>query len=491
MASQPDILIFLSDQHTAAVNGFAGDPVVRTPNLDALSAAGTTFDAAYTACPLCVPARSAFLTGQLPSSTGIFSNRSCIPEYTATMMHSLANAGYETVLVGRMHFVGRNQRHGFTKRLVGDFTPTFWRPYATEDRFDQGLGPYAHTLGAIKSLKVVGGGDSPVLAYDRAVIDAAVRYLREDHDRPQCIVIGTYAPHFSYVAPEELYRRYRDEVQPPVTWDREPNYTNRLIDHKRQQFDRQDHDRQRVLAARAAYYGMVENLDAQIGQVRQAWQQHLDRTGREGWMVYTSDHGDMLGERGLQGKQVGLEPSARIPMVIEGDGIAAGRRIAGATSLLDLSPTLCQRARAVVPPQQAGQSLLDILAGEPADAERAVICEYLHADPDRPGESVAARAVRKGRFKALIYHAEDVDDALFDIQADPHELVNLAGQDPATLAELREQAYRDWRPEAVVAEQKRRRAHLPILLQFGHRIGQPEVELWTDYRGQVQLPTVT
>lgn len=491
MASQPDILIFLSDQHTASVNGFAGDDVVRTPNLDALSAGGTTFDAAYTACPLCVPARSAFLTGQLPSSTGIFTNRSCIPEYTATMMHSLANAGYETVLVGRMHFVGHNQRHGFTKRLVGDFTPTSWRPYGGDDRFDQGLGPYAHTLGAIKCLDVVGGGDSPVLAYDRAVIDAAVEYLGQDHDCPQCVVVGTYAPHFSYVAPEELYRRYRDQVRPPVTWDREPNYTNRVLDQKRQHHEQQGHDRDRIMAARAAYYGMVENLDAQIGQVRQAWQRHLDRTGREGWMVYTSDHGDMLGERGLHGKQVGLEPSARIPMVIEGDGVAAGQRIAAATSLLDLSPTLCERAGAVTPPQQAGQSLVSILAGEPADADRAVICEYMPPDPDRGGELIPARAVRKGRFKALVYHAEDLADALFDIEADPHELVNLAEQDPATLAELREEAYRDWEPDRVAAEQKRRGEHVPILVPFGHRTGQSEVELWTGYRGQVQLPTVT
>lgn len=123
--ANPDILVFLSDQHSPLFSSFAGG-ISRTPNMEELSQNGTTFTEAYTSCPLCVPARMSMLLGRLPSHSGIFTNFDAIPERNPTFLHALVGVGYETVLIGRMHFVGSNQRHGFTKRLVGDMTPVTW-----------------------------------------------------------------------------------------------------------------------------------------------------------------------------------------------------------------------------------------------------------------------------------------------------------------------------------------------------------------------------
>ena len=189
---KPDILIFLSDQHGFRWWSLGGESVIQTPNMEALAADGMCFDSAYTPSPLCVPARVSFLTSMLPSSTGVFTNDGTIRGDRATFLHALGATGYETVLCGRMHFVGEDQRHGFTKRIMDDFTPQYWGR-GGKQRTD--LGRFAGTTGAMDCLREVGGGVSPVLDYDEAVIQAALDYLAEDHEKPQCIVVGTYGPH--------------------------------------------------------------------------------------------------------------------------------------------------------------------------------------------------------------------------------------------------------------------------------------------------------
>lgn len=120
-----DILVFLSDQHSPLFSEYAGGPA-RTPTLNRLCAEGTSYTSCYTSCPLCVPARMSMLTGRLPSKTGVMRNNDTIPDVMPTFLHPFVAAGYETVLIGRMHFVGKDQRHGFTKRLAQDMTPVTW-----------------------------------------------------------------------------------------------------------------------------------------------------------------------------------------------------------------------------------------------------------------------------------------------------------------------------------------------------------------------------
>jgi len=270
--AQPDILMFMTDQHTAALFGAAGDPIVSTPNLDRLAAEGVMFDNTYTSCPLCVPARSSMLTGQRPSRTGILTNSGIIPSEQATFVHSLAAAGYETVLCGRMHFLGPDQRHGFIKRLVGDFTPC-WHGRYGQVRSD--LGPYVGTP-AGQFDKLYGGGTSPVLEYDQAVVAAAIDYLKQPHEKPIFLLIGTYAPHHTFVAPPDLYKKYLDLIPPPASDSQERIDSLPLLDAEKRDFDAD-----LVHKLRAAYYGMIENVDGQIGQVREAWDNFLSKNDRK------------------------------------------------------------------------------------------------------------------------------------------------------------------------------------------------------------------
>ena len=464
---RPDILVFFSDQHNALCTGYGGDDVVRTPNLDRLARQGTAFDAAYTSCPLCVPARMSMLTGQLPSRTGIFFNSGVIAGDQATFLHALGAEGYETVLCGRMHFMGPDQRHGFTRRIMGEMTPLFWGR-GGHRRTD--LGPYVQTFSQARCLEVIGGGTSPVLEYDRQVVAAACEYLDRDHDRPQCLVVGTYGPHFSYVAPPHLYRYYRDHVQAPVTWERDPDYQHPVV--RRRELTA---DRETAMRARAAYYGMVETIDSQVGQVREAWQDYLEHTGRPGCFLYVSDHGDQIGERNLYGKQTLFEGSARVPFVIEGDGIQTDARWTDPVSLMDVGPTLCELASAPLPPDQDGVSLHRLLQGSATDSGRAVISEFMDDMDDGP---VPARMVRQGTMKLIRYHGYDDHDLLFDLARDPHELTNLSTALPRERERLRRLLVQGWDPERAVSMVRTHRRHTALLARWGEAVDVPEPERW-------------
>jgi len=466
--SRPDILVFMSDQHNAGYTGFAGHPVVETPHMDSLAEAGTVFDAAYTACPLCVPSRSAMLTGHLPSKTGIFTNDGAIREDQATFAHALGAAGYDVVLCGRMHFMGADQRHGFTRRLVGDYTPLLWGRYGIK-RDD--LGDFVETS-AGKFAKIVGGGTSPVLEYDRAVVAAAIEYLEQDHARPQCLVVGTYAPHHTFVAPSELYQHYREIVTLPESFTREVDTIHPVMALRR----RDDWDEETVLRIRAAYFGMITNLDAQLGEVRQAWQQFTKRRGTRDVFMYLSDHGEHAAEHNMQGKGTFFECSARIPLVAAGEGVRAGGRVTSPVSILDVGPTLCELAGADGPPDPDGVSLTSVLAGGPGDAGRYVLSEFILRGGQ--GELVPGRMVRLGKWKYITYAGYEAHDLLFDLDADALELHNAARENADLAGELHAIACRNWDSTGVRRRHETQSAHFRILRQWGNAVDVEEPERW-------------
>jgi len=475
MPQPPDILVFMSDQHNARLTENAGDPFVSTPNLTRLAADGVEFTNAYTSCPLCVPARASMLTGRLPSATGIFGNSGAISSEQATFAHSLGAAGYETVLCGRMHFLGPDQFHGFTRRLVGDFTPCYWGRYGSV-RAD--LGPYVGTP-AGEYTKLHGAGTSPVLEYDHAVTAAALEYLARPHERPVFMLLGCYGPHHTYVAPPELYRKYLDLVGPA---DSEAHPEGDL--HPALAVRARDFEPDVVRSLRAAYYGLVEHTDRQVGLVRAAWDEHLERTGREGVFCYLSDHGDQAGEKRLWGKVSFLEGSSRIPMIFAGAGVASGARVESPVSIMDLGPTLCELAGAEAPPEPDGLGLAATLktgAGGEADENRAVLSELI--DKGSP-----ARMVRRDRWKYFGYAGSAEEDRLYDVVADPYEYVNLAGSHPDEAAELRAVLDDGWDPEAIVREQRRRRAHWDILSAWGAEVDVDEPHRWVVPESSWKLP---
>lgn len=461
---KPDFLLFLSDQHDGRIQSHMGAPVIRTPNLDALAADGVTFTDAYTTCPLCVPARMSLLTGKLPCHTGVFTNTGSVHPEMPTFLHSLATSGYETVLCGRMHFEGLDQRHGFTKRIASDITPT---AFGGQDRFLQQLGPCGVLLTGSGCLQAVGSGNSPTLEYDRYVVAQALDYLSRPHKKPQCIVVGTYGPHHPYIAQEDRYAYYWDRVDLPK------NLKDCVATYAAEK--PLDRDSKLVRGVRAAYYGMIEFEDACVGQVRKAWQNWLTRNDRHGIFAYLSDHGDHAGERGLYGKQTLYEPSLRIPMLFAGDGLPSGVRLGMPVSLADVAPTILALAQAQALPGADGRSLADdLIQGQPPEAQ-PVIAEWI-TGPYSFGIHYG-RMIRRGDRKLVHFPDFPGEDLLTDPDADPWERNNLLSQEAITADELRREAFSgvDW--GRIVEEKNLRARELAFITAFSRQTGEPW-EVW-------------
>lgn len=428
MMNQPDILIFMSDQHSPVFSGW-GRVKVDTPNLDRMREAGTSLEECYTSCPLCVPARMSMLAAKMPDKTGVYTNSDTLSDMTPTFLHPFVEAGYETVLIGRMHFIGHDQRHGFTKRLAGDITPvSFTRP---TEKLKQERGVFCQTFGEPWCLDVIGGGESPVQHYDQMVVDTAVRYLEEPHEKPQLIVVGTYAPHFPYVAPKELYRKYKERAELPVSFT-ESFLMNPLLEARKRRTDGGT-----AKEAMAAYCGMIERMDSQIGMVRDAFFNYAKKRQGDYVFGYLSDHGDQVGAHKMFGKQTFFEKSAKIPMIMEGSGILAGQKIGTPTSILDLGSTLCGLAGVRFDVDADGRDLAGVLTGsEEGDQNRIVYSQFMEQDENKlPHYGAMARF---GRFKYISYHGYENFDMMFDLNEDPEELHNVKCRYPEEAERLKE-----------------------------------------------------
>ena len=406
-----DICLFISDQHSYSIQGNTGNPIIRTPNLDYLASQGVSFHNTYTSCPLCVPARMSMLSGKLASQINVMGNGSILDSSRPTFLHSLNAAGYETVLCGRMHFVGPDQRHGYSKRIAGDITPIYTnRP---EIALKKERGVHMNTLtGGANSVSIIGAGNSPSLEYDRYVIKNALDYLSHNHEKPQFITVGTYSPHHPYVTPRELFDYYYEKLDGESGSKSLPSFYSNLF---------QDTDPKVVRAVRAAYYGMVEFTDNEIGLVYNAFQAYLERVGREGIFIYVSDHGDHIGSRGLYGKQTFYEESSHIPLIFTGSGILKGKKVMGATSIMDIGPTLCSLVAAPLLTDYDGKSLVLEITTNYVDKERCVISE-LGGTLNKNGDVQYAQMVKKGRLKYVHYKGLD-EDAVYN--TDINETDNL------------------------------------------------------------------
>ena len=467
--NHPDILLFMSDQHAPQFMGGAEIPV-DTPNLDVLRREGTSFNETYTACPLCVPARMAMLSGIRPSHTGIFTNVDTLPDTQPTFLHHLAAAGYETVLVGRMHFIGQDQRHGFTKRIAPDITLVTWtRP----EHIKAERGVFARTFAGKWAPQVVGGRETHVLHYDELVIRAAEEYLTQSHEKPQFILVGTYGPHFPYVAPPELFQKYWDRVELPVLRGQAPEALNAYL-----RAHRVEATEEVARGVRAAYCGMVECMDGQIGRVRAAFDAFSAGRDRGKLFGYLSDHGDQAGERDFYGKETFFEKSVKIPLVLAGDGVAAGHVETAPASILDLGPTLCEWAGAETPADADGISLAPALAGAAMDKARAVYSEYMEKGTDGYRYCMM---LRRGAYKFITYRGCEAQDMLFDVKADPLEQHNLADEEPALLAQFRTLAARvSPVPEEYEKNQARQARDAQLFIAYEQAVGLDESERWRE-----------
>ncbi len=458
----PDIVIFLSDQHSALVSGpgdVLGHEKIDTPTLSDMADKGVHFSQAYTSSPLCVPARLSMLTGKLPSKTGVFSNLTTIPDDQATFIHSMVAKGYEAVLCGRMHFLGHNQRHGFSKRIMGDFLPSMWA-WSRDDWIENEIGEFADSLTIPGSLDIAQGGNSPILEYDRKVIQRAVEYLDESYEKPQLLVIGTYGPHCSYVCPQELFDKYRARVNLPKL-----GYLEAYLDESLALHFANDRDSETVKDVRAAYCGMVEQIDRQVGQIRTAFETYSERNQRDSLFIYTSDHGDQLGERGIFGKHTFYEGSVKIPMFVEASWLDGGREVDTPVNLMDIGATLCELVDARSPADQDAKSFLALLEGAEEDSDSATFSELI--DEDSNGDSFIARMVRKGAYKLICYHGRSGEDLLFNVIEDPYEQVNLVETEQTTYTVLKAILYRHWEPQKAIEFHESKMADHELLCEWG------------------------
>lgn len=456
MTDQPNILVLMADQLTSNALPAYGNRVAKTPHIDALAAAGVVFESFYCNSPLCAPSRFSFMAGQLPAKIGAFDNAAEFPAAVPTFAHYLRHAGYQTALSGKMHFCGPDQLHGFEERLTTDIYPADfgWTPDWT--RFEARPGWY-HTMDSVTQAgpctrtNQVDFDDEVVYAARQKLFDIA----RGKDRRPFCLVVSMTHPHDPYVTPQAYWDRYAQ-----VSVDMPRNPVPAEDPHSR----RVRHviglqpggvSPAQVLAARRAYYGSVSYVDDQIGSVLATLQ---DARLADNTVVFVlADHGDMLGERGLWYKMSFFEPACRVPLIVHAPGRFTPRRLQGSASLLDLLPTLAELGNGGNAPVYAappdGRSLLPALHGEPLADE--VIGEYL-----AEGAIAPVVMLRRGRWKFI--HCPVDPDQLFDLGADPGELVNLAPRPDHTqqVAAFRDEVARRWSIDAlhgaVLASQQRR-----------------------------------
>lgn len=425
MARQ-NILILMVDQLNGTL--FPDGPAAHlcAPNLSALARRGLRFANAYTASPLCAPARAAFMSGQLPSRTGVYDNAAEFASSIPTFAHHLRRAGYQTTLCGKMHFVGPDQLHGFEERLTTDVYPADfgWTPdYRHPGRR---IDWWYHNLGS-----VTGAGVAEItnqLEYDDEVAHHAAAKLYDlsrGHDgRPFCLTVSFTHPHDPYVARRRFWDLHEGSpalapTVPRIPYEAQDPHSQRLM--------RASNDGGYALApehvarARRAYFANISYIDEKVGALLGvlAATGMADRTT----VLFTSDHGDMLGERGLWFKMNFFEGSARVPLILAGPGLPEGR-VDAPVSTLDILPTLGAVAGldlSEIAPWTDGRSLLDTArAGSRA---AAVPMEYAAEGSETP-----LVALREGRFKYIRCPIDPPQ--LFDLAEDPLELRNLAA-DPA------------------------------------------------------------
>lgn len=428
--TRPNILVVMVDQLAGTLFPDGPTDWLHVPNLRRLAARSQRFTQGYCASPLCAPSRAAFMTGLLPSRNGVHDNAAEFRSDLPTFAHHLRGAGYRTILCGKMHFVGPDQLHGFEERLTTDIYPADfgWTPDYRHpgERIDW----WYHNMASVS-----GAGVAEItnqLEYDDEVAHLGCARLRDlargADPRPWAMVVGFTHPHDPYVARQRHWDLYEGcaHLMPEAPDPADDPQSQRL---------RAACDAGAVVLtddmvqrARRAYFANISYIDDRLGELLDV----LEATGQEAAILFTSDHGDMLGERGLWFKMTFLDGSARVPLMLALPGTAGGR-VDTPVSLLDVLPTLCNLAGAEVPAGLDGTSLFE------ADARGAVPMEYA-----AEGSVAPLVALRQGRWK-LIRSAPD-PDLLFDLEADPQERVNRA-DDPAcarVLADLRAQAEARW-----------------------------------------------
>src|SRR5271156_1662496 len=457
-AKAPNVLIVMADQMAPAFLPIYGHPLTRAPNLQALARSGVVFDSAYCNSPLCSPSRASFMSGLLPSRSRAYDNAADFGADVPTFAHCLRFQGYKTILSGKMHFCGPDQLHGFEERLTTDIYPADFGWTPDWDRPEHRPSWY-HNMSSVRKAGVcvrtnqIDFDDEAAFMTDRAIFDIA----RSRDRRPFLLVASFSHPHDPFAVPQRYWDLFRDsdiDMQAPaITPEALDAHSRRL--RRVCAMDAEPVTEAQVRDARHAYYGAIAYIDDLLGRLMAA----LRSAGlaEDTIVVLTSDHGEMLGERGLWYKMSFFDGASRVPLVIASPGRFAPRRVAASVSLVDLMPTLidisggnAQSLGVAVD----GRSLAAHLSGGAGHDE--AIGEYL-----AEGAIAPLVMIRRGAFKFI--HSPADPDQLYDLARDPGERDNLAGKAvrAADVAAFRAEVAKRWDLAALDADvrlsQRRRR----------------------------------
>lgn len=486
---QPNILFIQVDQLTALTLRAYGDPVCHTPTLNRLAEKGVVFENAYCNFPLCAPSRFSMASGQLCSAIGAYDNAAEFPAEIPTYAHYLRQAGYHTCLSGKMHFIGPDQYHGFEQRLTADLYPAdfSWVPnWDNEGKRDTNDARSVSISGVCKR--------SIQIDFDEQVTQKAIEYLHHrggngDH-RPMFLQVSYTHPHEPYLCKQEFWNLY---AELPVPQPRTAALTEQQHDPHSVRLLRDfgmlgvEFEKEEVQRARRAYYGSVSYIDSLIERLLHA----LDETGMSETtaVMFTSDHGDMLGERGLWFKKHFYEHAMRVPLFLYAPWIKS-ERISELVSLVDLLPTFNGLAAGhpwVNADQTlAGTDLTSMLGANSSRSERTVYAEYLAEATPAP-----MFMLRRGKFKFITSSTDG--NRLFDLDADPCEISDLAllPQYREIVQDFTQEIQSKWNESALtekILRSQRRRALIRGATQNGAEVrwnhGEQSGESVPWYRGQ-------
>ena len=451
--TRPNILILMVDQLTGTLFPDGPADFLEVPNLRKLAARSVRFANSYTGSPLCAPARASFMSGQLPRRTRVYDNAAEFTSDIPTFAHHLRRAGYQTCLSGKMHFVGPDQLHGFEQRLTTDIYPADfgWTPDYRKpgERIDW----WYHNMGS-----VTGAGVAEItnqLEYDDDVAFQSVQKIydlsRGADPRPWCLCASFTHPHDPFVARRKYWDLYEGapELEPPeaLAYEDQDPHAQRLMDAC--DWRGLEVTPEHIRRSRQGYFANISYVDDKIGEILAA----LEATRQEAVVVFVSDHGEMLGRRGLWFKMNFYEGSARVPLMIAAPGLEP-QLIEDAVSTIDLTPTLCDLAGVSmeeVMPWTDGESLVPLAKG--AARKAPVVMEYA-----AEGSITPLVALRQEAWKYTRCQADPKQ--LFDLSHDPEERVNLAGDPRAAevLAHFRALADARWDLAAYDAEVRQSQA---------------------------------
>ncbi len=445
MDRRPNILFLMSDEHRADVAGFAGNTIVRTPTLDWLAQTGVVFTNAYTPSPICVPGRQCMMAGQFARHCKCEVYGDDLAPGYMTFARRFSQYAYSTIACGKLHHMGTDQLQGWLHRslsqvgmdnsyIEGRVEEEFQKYTKRPSLFSDEMIPEQEISGKWSDAKEIlraGVGKSNIAKNDEYAAVGAIGcidwhfldpyYDKANPNRPMLLKVSFQQPHYPYFTDEAKFNYYLNRVKP---YENDKPFDHPFLS-RRQVVPGVDVSERDIIRAIAAYYGMIETIDSLYKRVLDA----LEDAGQnlDDWIiVYTTDHGEMLGEHGIWEKQKFFEGSVRVPLIIRWPkGFDGGRVIDKNVNLCDLFATLCDLAGIPVPDGLDSRSLVPLLKGEPCDWDNESVSQF-------GGKNLM---IKQDDLKYQ-YYGEDMPEVLFDLKKDPGETVNFMS-DPAYGEQIR------------------------------------------------------